>query len=619
MRPFSVIATFAAAALAVALAVICFTRGDVTLLHLRALTPMLSLDAGLTPLAGPFLGLVCILSTAIAFWSTTKGRPTDNLLVAGFAFSMISVLIAQSVAFFFLAWEAMSLTSVFLVAANHERRGVRRAAFTYLFIAQAGGICVLASLAVLASQTGDASFTSIAHHAAALPPGVRNAAFVLALIGFGSKAGVLPLHFWLPRAHPVAPPSASALLSGAMLKVAIYGLLLVAFELAAPGPTSWGVAVIVIGTVSAFAGVLYALVDHDLKRLLAYHSIENVGIILIGAGVALVARAEGALALAALAMTAALFHSVNHGIFKGLLFLGAGNISDAAGTVDLEKLGGLGARLVWTSLPFLIGCAAITGLPPLNGFASEWLTFQAIAHGISTSMPPIAFVLLGSFAGLALTGGLAAACFVKVYGMTFLGRPRRADPRPIARERFDAATVALGLLGGLCVVLGVAPMLAIAPLSAGVSAVLAAAPSVPAALPLLPATLLTLPLAGAVVAYALAVRRTVRAVGTWTCGSPVTASAQYSATAFSKPLRTIFGFILKPDRRVRVDTGRSRWFPTRIVFRVQSRYLIDEAARRFAAATLRLARSSRAVQSGSLRLYIAYAVVAVVVAAIVAR
>jgi hydrogenase-4 component B len=619
LRLLGVGATFATAVVAAALAVLGFIHGDTTLWIVQSQTPLLSLVAGVTWLASPFLAIVALLATAVAFWGISRGRPADAALVAAFALSMVLVLIAQSVALFFLAWEAMSLTSVFLVAAHHERRGVRRAAFTYLMVAQTGALCVLASLTLLAVHAGDSSFQSIQQHAAKLSPGLRDVAFTLALIGFGSKAGALPLHFWLPRAHPVAPANASALLSGAMLKVAIYGLFLVAFQLAAPGTTSWGVAVIIVGTVSAVVGVLYALVDHDLKRLLAYHSIENIGIILIGMGVALVARSEGNLVLAGLAMTAALFHSINHGLFKALLFLGAGAVADIAGTVDLERLGGLSSRLVWTAPLFLIGCAAITGLPPFNGFASEWLTFQALVHGISTSARIVDLVLLGSLAGLALTGGLAAACFVKVYGIAFLGSTRHPDPRPIVRERFDASAFSLALLAGMCILLGIAPMLAVSPLSAIAAAVLGAAPLLPPTLPILPASLVVLPLAGGAFALVLGASRKIRSVPTWTCGSPVTAAAQYTATAFTKPLRTIFGFILKPERQLRVDGGQPRWFPTRILYRTQSRYLVDEVARRFAASTLRFARHSRAVQSGSLRLYIAYAVVAVVVAVMVAR
>jgi len=619
LRLLGVGATLGAALIAAALAIEGFTRGDVPLWIVPSPVPMLSLEAGVTSLASPFLAIVALLATAVAIWGISRGRPMDSVMVAGFVLTMILVLIAQSVALFFLAWEAMALVSAFLVAAHHEIRGVRRATFTYLVVAQIGALLVLASLTILALQAGDPSFTSIARHAAGLPQGMRDLAFTLALIGFGSKAGAMPLHFWLPRAHPVAPANASALLSGAMLKVAIYGLILVAFDLAAPGPTGWGVALVIVGTVSAVAGVLYALVDHDLKRLLAYHSVENIGIILIGVGVALVARSHGNLMVAGLALTAALFHSINHGVFKGLLFLGAGTVADTAGTTNLERLGGLSARLRWTAPLFLIGCAAISALPPLNGFASEWLTFRALVNGLAAGAPAVDLVLLGSFAGLALTGGLAAACFVKVYGIAFLGRARHPDPQPITKERFDASALSLAFLAGLCIALGIAPMLAVGPLSAVSGALLGPAPIVPPTLPILPGTLVVLPLAGVAFALLLAANRKPRSVPTWTCGSPVTASAQYTATAFSKPVRTVFSFILRPERQRRIDESQARWFPTTIVYRTESRYLVDEMVRRIAAAMMRVARSSRAVQSGNLRLYITYAVAAVVVAVMAAR
>jgi formate hydrogenlyase subunit 3/multisubunit Na+/H+ antiporter MnhD subunit len=615
VRLIGVVATFATASVAAALATLGFLHGDTTLWVAQSQIPLLSLTAGVTSLASPFLALVAILATAVAFWGISRGRPSDVALVAAFAISMVLVLISQSVMFFFLAWEAMSLTSVFLVAAHHERRDVRRAALTYLLVAQTGALCLVTSLAMLALHAGDPTFGEIARHAADLPPTLRNIAFTLAFIGFGSKAGALPLHFWLPRAHPVAPPNGSALLSGAMLKVAVYGLMLIVFQLAAPGPLSWGVAVIIVGTASAVVGVLYALVDHDLKRLLAYHSIENIGIIFIGIGVALIAQAQGNIVLAGLAIVAALFHSINHGLFKSLLFLGAGTVAETTGTVDLERLGGLGNRLVWTAPLFLVGCAAIIGMPPFNGFASEWLTFQGIVHGISSSTSEVSLILLGSFAGLALAAGLAAACFVKVYGIAFLGAARRYDPQSIPLERFDASVFSLALLAGLCLVFGVAPMLALGPLRAIAGIMLGAAPDLPGSVAILPVSLVALPIAGVIAAVALSTARKIRYVPTWTCGSPVTPKAQYTATAFSKPLRTIFAFILMPERQVTVEESRSKWFPSRILYRMQGRYVVDELARRFAAVTMRLARSSRALQSGSLRLYIAYAAIAAVVAA----
>ncbi len=621
LRLVGLVATFVVALLAAAVAVIGFRAhgAEMPAETIQGNVPALALTFAVTSLSAPFCALLAILAMAVALWSTRRGGPRDPLLIAFFTASMLLVLVARSVVLFFFAWEAMSLVSAFLVAAHHERRGVRRATFTYLVVAQTGALCVLVALTLLALAAGDTSFAAISANAARLSPGLRDTVFVFALLGFGSKAGLMPLHFWLPRAHPVAPASASAMLSGAMLKVALFGLLVVTLELAAPGPSWWGIALVAIGTVSAVGGVLYALVDHDLKRLLAYHSVENVGIIVIGIGVALFARSAGSSALAGLALVAALFHTINHGLFKALLFLGAGTVNEVEGTVDLERLGGLWGELVWTAPFFLIGCAAITGLPPFNGFASEWLTFQSLVGGAFGGGLTATFVLVAAIAGLALTGGLAAACFVKVFGVVFLGGSRRIGARPQLRERLDSSTVGVGLLAGLCIVLGVVPTLAVVPLAGVVRETLGLVALTPPTLPMLPATLALLPLAGALLCVVMAARRGVRSVPTWTCGSPVTAAAQYTATAFSKPLLTVFAFVLLPQRQRRYEMGSSRWFPERILYRTESRYVVDEVARRFAALVLRFARRSRLVQSGSLRIYLAYAVAALIVTVALAR
>jgi hydrogenase-4 component B len=611
--------TWTVALAAASLAYWTLTRGVVAFVTLASPIDLLRLDFGATPLATPFLALLAMVSLAVGFWSLRRGRPADIVLVGFFALTMLGVLVAQSVVAFLLAWEAMSLVSAFLVAAHHERRNVRRAALTYLIFAQGGALCILAAMFVLALHTGSASFLAMASAAKTLTSPMRSAALVLALLGFGSKAGFVPMHFWLPRAHPVAPASASALLSGVMLKVAIYGLCLVSFELAAPATLGWGVVLVLLGTVSAIAGVLYAVVDRDLKRLLAYSSIENIGIITIGLGVALIALAIGNAAAAGLALVAALFHAVNHGLFKALLFLGAGAVADSEGTVDLERLGGLWGHLVWTAPFFLIGCVAIAGLPPLNGFSSEWLTFQSLIAALGNSSAPVKFVLVAAVAGLALTGGLAAACFVKVFGVVFLGRARHDTIYPVVRETFDASTFALGFLAALCVMLGLIPLLAVGPLRIVAAATLGIAPLLPPALPVLSLNLAMLPFAGALLVAMLAAARGVRRVPTWTCGSPVTTAAQYTATAFAKPLRTIFAFLLFPERRRVLEFGLSRWFPSRIRYRTESRYVVDEAARRFTAVILRLTRRSRIVQSGSLRLYLAYAMATFILIVLVAR
>jgi formate hydrogenlyase subunit 3/multisubunit Na+/H+ antiporter MnhD subunit len=618
VRAIGIAGIFAVAAAAAVLAWLGLAHGAVALGAIGGPIAVMKLEFGITPFAAPFCALIAALDVAVALWSWKRGRAVDAVLLAAFSAAMVLVLCAQSVAAFFSAWELMALISAFLVAAHSELRGVRRATFLYLLVSQTGASCILVLLLILALHAGDPSFAAIARAAHSLPAGSRTAVFALALAGFGSKAGFMPFHFWLPRAHPVAPAHASALLSGAMLKVALYGLALVVFILAAPAPPAWGVILVAIGTVSAVGGVLFALAERDLKQLLAYSSVENVGIIAIGLGVALLAQAEGLPHVAALALAAALFHAINHGLFKGLLFLGAGAVAESEGSVDLERLGGLWAHLVWTAPLFLIGCFAIAGLPPTNGFASEWLTFQALIGGLRAGDAVARLTLLAAIAGLALTGGLAAATFVKVFGTAFLGRPRRPRASEARRERLDLSLAGMIVPAAGCLALGIFPALATVPLARIAATLTGAQAPAFAALPLLPATLALLPLAGAFAAFALALRRGVRGVPTWTCGSPVTPAAQYSATAFTKPLRRIFSFVLIPDRQRTLEGGSSPWFPKAIAYRTESRDLADEAARTFAAITLRVARRTRIVQSGSLRLYLAYAVLALFVVVVAA-
>jgi hydrogenase-4 component B len=600
--------TWAVALCAAICATLTASRGTISLGSILAPIGALRLDFGLTPLDVPFLALLAMVSLAVGTWSIQRARPADIVLIGFFALAMFGVFIAQSVAAFALSWEAMSLISAFLVAARHERRSVRRATLTYLIFAQAGALCIMAALFVLASATESISFPAIAAHAGMLTAPVRGVAFTLALLGFGSKAGLVPLHVWLPRAHPVAPANASAMLSGVMLSVAIYGLCVIVLQLAAPAPLAWGLVLLVIGTLTAVIGVLYAVVEHDIKRLLAYSSVENVGIVTMGLGVFVVALAAGDPAVAGLALVAALFQTVNHGLFKALLFLGAGIVADTEGTVDLERLGGLWHRLVWTAPLFLIGCLAIAGMPPFNGFASEWMTFQSLLSALTGTAPVVKGVLLAAVAGLALTGGLAAATFVKICGVGFLGCPRRTALLPVERERFDASNAAMLMLAVLCVTFGVLPILALSPLAHVAAAIVGVAPLGLPALPVLPVTAAALPFAGAILCVVLAAMRGVRRVPTWTCGSPVTAAAQYTATAFAKPMRTIFAFLLLPERRRVMEYGLSRWFPSRIRYRTESRYVVDEATRRFVAIVLRSTRFARRLQSGSLRLYLTYAI-----------
>lgn len=589
-------------------------------LQLGSPVPGFALDWALAPLTAPFYALLGVLTIAVAVWNVPDGR--YGWRIAAFSLAMGAVLAARSVAAFMLAWECMALASVVIVAAHIEMRAVRRATFSYLIVSQVGALAVLGALALLAAHAGDTSFDAMAAAAPHLPQALRNAALGLALLGFGSKAGLFPLHFWLPRAHPVAPPNGSALLSGAMLKIAIYGLILIFFELAAPVAPAWGVAIIAVGAVSALGGILYAAVDTDLKRLLAYSSIEHVGIICIAIGAALV-FAPINLTLSAAALTAALFHALNHALFKGSLFLAAGRVAKVLGTVDLDRMGGLAASMPWTSASVFVSMLAITALPPLNGFASEWLLFRTLASGMDLPDPVTRGAVAAALLALVITGGIAAACFAKVYGIAFLGRPRTPAPA-IVRETFGWQSAGTGILALMCVALGALPLLALAPISrlaaalvggrAGMQPVLAIAP----AMPIIPSVAL-LPLAGVVLTALLMRSRRIRYPSTWLCGSTPTVRTQYTATAFTKPLRRIFAFVVFPEHEKRLEVGSSPWLPRSIQYRTRTAYIFDDLIRGITARLLSISRRGRRVQSGHLRLYLAYAAVVLILIVVIAR
>src|SRR5437879_3566334 len=427
--------------------------------------PDLPFHLRIDPLAGFFLMLLGSVSGGISIYAAgyfraePSGRLTlINLQYHVFLASMAFVLLADDAYLFMVAWETMALSSYFLVITDHKLPAIRSAGFLYLLIAHLGAIAILLCFGVLHGGRGDYSFEAL--RAAKLQPAWATAAFLLAFFGFGAKAGMIPLHAWLPEAHPAAPSPVSALMSGVMLKTAIYGMVRVIFDLIGNVRWEWGMVVLAIGAATTLFGVLYALMQHDLKRLLAYHSVENIGIILLGLGLSMVFIGFGHPAAGVLGLIAGLYHTLNHAVFKGLLFLGAGSILHATGLRNLNEMGGLIHRMPGTAFYFLIGALAISALPPLNGFVSEWLTFQAalqapiLKNGVVRSLLPL------FAATLALAGALTAMCFVRVSGMAFLGRPREsAHPSPLphagdagAMERYGMAWLAAG-----CFVLGLFP------------------------------------------------------------------------------------------------------------------------------------------------------------------
>lgn len=477
-----------------------------------------------------------------------------------FLAGMNLVLLADDAFAFLFAWEFMSLSSWALVMAHHQESANVRAGYLYLVMACFGTLALLLAFGVLAGPGGGYDFDAIrAGHAT---PGLAALVLILALIGTGSKAGLVPLHVWLPLAHPAAPSHVSALMSGVMTKVAVYGFIRIVFDLLGePVAWWWGGIVLALGGVTAVLGVLYALMQHDLKRLLAYHTVENIGIIFIGLGLALAFQGNQMYASAALALTAALFHVLNHSLFKSLLFLGTGAVLTATGERDMDHLGGLIHLMPWTALAFLIGAAAISALPPLNGFVSEWLTFQAIL--ISPELPQwlLKFLVPAVGALLALSAALAAACFVKAFGISFLGRPR-SPVAAQARETDRYSLTAMFILAGLCVVAGILPGLVVDGLGPVVGLIngsiqLTAQHNQPW-LTLVPIVdvkssynglLVLLFMAISGMLAALLIHRlgssAVRRGPAWDCGFPDASPAtQYTAGSFAQPIRRVFGSVV---------------------------------------------------------------------------
>jgi hydrogenase-4 component B len=578
--------------------------------------PLGAVAVGLDPLSAFFLlcislvaGLAAVYGAGYlaAYAGTRRLAPAAaffNVLVA----AMVAVVLARDGVLFLLAWEVMTVASFFLVTFEDERETVRRAGLTYLIASQLGVIALFVLFALLRARAG--SFAFDAMRAAGAPAaGLASVAFLAALIGFGTKAGFWPVHVWLPDAHPAAPSHVSAVMSGVMIKMGIYGLLRTLTFLGAP-PSWWGVGLVGIGVVSGVIGVLYALAQHDLKRLLAYHSVENIGIIALGLGVGLLGQSGGDGAVAFLGYTGALLHVLNHGLFKGLLFEGAGSVLHATGERTIDRLGGLGRRMPVTGATFLVGAVAISGLPPLNGFVSEWLIFVGAFRGGSVLVGGAGVTALAVIPALALIGGLAVACFVKVYGVVFLG-VARSDAAGRAHESGAAMRWSMVAGAALCVAGGVLPA-AFVGLAAPAALQLAGLPAAPAgvlgALPAVTRVALLLIAATAVLALvraALLRRAPVRAAPTWACGYPaVTPRMQYTAASFASPVLAPFADLI---HRTVVEEPPTGYFPRSArheehVGDMAGERLLVPAIRRVVSAAGRL----RVLQAGRIQLYLAY-------------
>ena len=522
--------------------------------------PWLGAHFRLDPLAAAFLVVVNLGGATASLYGLGYGRheaePGRVLpFFPAFLSGMNLVVLADDAFTFLLTWEFMSLTSWALVMAHHRQPGIARAGYIYLLMASLGTLSLLLAFGLLAGPAGGYTFDAIRN--TPLSATFASAVLALILLGAGSKAGLVPLHVWLPLAHPAAPSHVSALMSGVMTKVAVYGFVRIVFDLMGP-PTWWsGGVVLLVGGASAVLGVLHALMEHDLKRLLAYHTVENIGIIFIGLGLGLAFAASGMGGAAALATTAALFHVFNHSVFKSLLFFGSGAVLTATGERDMERLGGLIHRMPYTAFAFLIGSAAISALPPLNGFVSEWLTFQAIL--LSPQLPQWVLKFLVPAVGglLALSAALAAACFVKAFGITFLGRARTDVARDaVETDRWSLA--AMFTLVVLCLVAGVLPAYFIdtlAPVVDQLVNVQMPRQSAFAWLTIVPIAesrssynglllFVLIAVAASLATYVIHrwASHATRRSAPWDCGFPDASPAtQYTAGSFAQPIRRVFG------------------------------------------------------------------------------
>jgi hydrogenase-4 component B len=569
-----------------------------------AFVPRLGVDG----LSGFFLGILGLVAAPAALFSRGYLQPGPRGRLVGsltgwFVLVLAFVLCARDPLTLLLGWEVMTLLPAAVILVGHADRPTRRTVFTYVGITHVGsaGTWIAVLLLAHAGALGDSAALSSGS-------GLQLAIALTALVGMGTKAGIAPLHVWLPRTHPIAPAPVSALMSGVMIKVAIYALVRVLVDWLGVLPVWFGVLVLAAGALSAVAGVVYALFAHDLKRLLAFHSVENIGIIVLGLGACLLLRARGADTWAALALAAALLHTLNHAVFKSLLFLGAGSFERAVGSLDLDRLGGLLRRMPWTGGAFLVGALAIAGVPPLNGFASEWLTLQALVHVPAYGGLGDGIAGAVALAALAATAALAVLCFVKVVGLVLLGQPRRAGVAE-AHESPVPMRVAVVLLAAACVVLGVVPGLLV-----GSLAELAPWPvSVPTTLGLhapgtgsLPTVGIALVLAALVPALAvLRGRRVAAPAPTWACGQLVQPQLAWTSAGFTKPLRLVLEVVLRPQREINV---RSEGGVVREVsYSGRVPHLIDERLYAPVVRTaLTAARHAWRLQTGSLGTYVGY-------------
>jgi formate hydrogenlyase subunit 3/multisubunit Na+/H+ antiporter MnhD subunit len=625
--------------LAFSVALRILLTGDTLAFRTSQVLPMSGLSLTLDPLgawfvlASSFVGVAaCVYNVGYAKGAMTSRSALTLFMI--FVLTLLAVPAASSIMSLMFFWELMALSSLLLILTDQARHSeARGAALWYGVMTQLGAASILLGLLVMTSNGSGQSFADLGAHSSALSPITRSFAFVLVLLGFASKAGAVPLHVWLPKAHPEAPSPVSALMSSSMVAMGIYGIIRVGDDLLHGGTVWWWIAVALLGVVSAFYGALHATTSTDLKRLLAYSTIDIVGLVLIGVGAAGALKDSGLPVVAHLAMTAALLLVVAHAAFKGALFLAAGAVERATGTRNLDLLGGLIHSMPVTTLVMVGSAGSIMAVPTLSGFSSEWLLLQGLLHGFSVASTPTVIVMLLGVIALALTGGLTAVAFVKAFGIGFLGRPRSPGAAD-AREVPMSMRMAMGWLVVPSVVIGMVPGLFVPMLDRAASSGLGTS----VAPPLARGTgLVFVRLGGAIEPAALMIglvavmlfvwafnrglaQRRARRVDAWGCGRDVqTPRMQYTATSFAEPLQRVFADVLRPQSDVEVThVAESRYYEQSLMYENRVVDVLEARGYRpIISAALRVGSFVRRLQNGSIHRYLAFGFVALLVILVV--
>ena len=591
---------------------------------------------------------MCVSAYSVGYLREYRGRYSlgrMGFLFNIFVLSLFMVFTAGNAVLFLIVWEIMSVSSYLLVMYEWRKEDSVSSGLLYLVMTHVGTAFIAAAFMLMWTQTGSFDFSSFAgiREMEEVSGSMRSAIFLLLLVGFGTKAGLVPLHIWLPRAHPAAPSNISALTSAIMVKTAVYMIVRCCFGFLGVTEVWWGLLVLLIACISALIGVLYAIVETDIKRVLAYSTVENMGIIFIGIGAAMVFQAfanEGPATspylgdIAALALVAALFHVMSHAMFKSLLFMGAGAVISSSHTRNIEEMGGIGRRMRYTGALFLVGALSISAIPPLNGFVGEWMLFQSLFLSQTIGDPMVNILIPAAVAALALTGAMAAACFVRLYGAVFLARPRSDHARK-AEEAPRLMLVAMLALAALCVLTGVMVTFIVpvvddvsasllgtsiaSKMASGITLNIPGGFSYISPLALAAVFLLLLPLIY-LAADRLGGPQRVVSGETWDCGTPLGPRNQYTATGHSQPLVRLFGQLVGVRTEVRETASSSPLIPERMTFRqgiepVFERYLYEPVHR----AAVALSNRIGWMQMGSVQAYLAYIFVTLLVLLVVFR